>query len=187
MSNPLPKAQNKKVIHLPSLVYEDGTPVDIYIRRMSIKHVGLDASMRIVQRNELARESAYRAEQGSVDAKAVADADPYPGTPPHHEYADAEDPQLKMDLLRQGEIRACEVACVTPTFAEICAAYDADPSAPWDGMGAEFETLVDAITEWSGYTDGGGKRMSAPEAERFPAGQRPAAGRDGRKVRGTSK
>ena len=182
----LPKAQNKKAVHLPSLLNEDGTPVDIMIQKMSIKHVGLDASMRLVQRSELAREAAYRAQQGSIDAGSVAETEPYPGTPPHHEYTDPDDPQLKMDLLLQGEIRACEVSCVSPTFAEICEAYDADPAAPWNGMGSEFETLVNAITEWSGYDDGG-RKLTAPEAERFPAGPRAAAARDGQGVRRKAK
>lgn len=163
---PIPKAQNKKTVHLPSLKNEDGTPLDIVIQKISVKHVGMDASMRLIQQSNLVQEASYRAEQGGIDAQSVASTEPYPGTPAHYEYNDPEDPRFKIDLLRQAEVCACEAGCVSPTFAEICEAYDADPRQPWLGMGRDFETLVDAINDWSGY--GGGKRMTPEESERFP-------------------
>lgn len=165
----LPKANNKKVVHLESLVQEDGTPIDIVVRKISPRLVGMDASMLLVQRNQLIREAAARAEEGGQDIASL-EKNPYPGTPPRHEYSDPNDPALRLDLIRVSEIQIVKNGLVTPSYEELCEAYDADPLSPQQGMGPDFETLVTEITKFSGFYDQtlGGQVMKPEQAERFP-------------------
>lgn len=166
----LPKAKKFKFITLSSLTDENDNPIELQIQKISVKYIGFDATMRLVQSNALAREAAHRANEGSVDAASLVNpSEAYPGTPQRYEYGDANDPALKVDLLRESEIAACISGCVSPTFAEICEAYDADISKPWEGMGSEFDDLVNQITVFSGY-GGEGKKMTPQQAERFPKG-----------------
>lgn len=177
------KANNKAVIQLESLTDETDQPVDIIIRKVSPRLVGMDASMLIVQRNAMIREAAARAEEGGKDIQSL-DPSPYPGTVPRHEYSDPNDPALRLDLIRISEIQIVKSGLVSPSYQEICEAYDADPDSPQQGMGPDFEYILNEITKFSGFHNGtvGGQVMAPEEAERFPEGARTAPGLDGGEV-----
>lgn len=180
-----PKVVNRKVIYLPSLFNEDDTPFPVVIGKISAHGIGMEATMRLVQKRALVREAAYRAEQGSGDSASVAETPPFPGSPPVHEYEDSKDPDLQLDLYRASEIMVLRDGLIEPTYEELCVLFSADPESPYKAWGPDFDEAVAQISQFSGFKTEpmAGKVMTPPEAERFPASVRGNAGRDGGEVR----
>ena len=157
--------------------------LELDIRRVDVKTLGMDAAMTYVSRSGLLGEANAYAQEGAAQARASSKAEPRPESPPRHREVPGR-AQIGAELVRLTE-RAIIRAALEGTAVEydaLLAAFRATDTTPDLGMGRDYHTLVTAIVEHSGFRQGV-SALPPEEAERFPARLGANTGRHGPALR----
>lgn len=125
--------------------------VELEIRRVHVKDIGLEAAISYLQQTALYQESAYRIDQGNKDASAYSKLPRRPETPQRYEQPSPL--QIKRALVELTERRVIEAALENTRlpFTELLNVFKATVEMPQFGMGSDYDFLVTAIIEHSGF------------------------------------
>lgn len=166
-------AHNRTTLTLSAL--PPGTRV--VIQRVSLRHVGLDAGMALLEKLDFGRIAARNATEGGQLVASVASSPTRPPEPPREPNTPVP-PGLRRDIGLMAERATVIAGLVEPTFPELCAMYGADQAEPEKAFGPDWDVLMQAITAFSvdpavGHIGTGG---SPALSETFPDALGPDAG-----------
>lgn len=137
-------AANRTTVALSSL--PPGTQV--VIQRVSLRHVGLDAGMALLEHLDFGRIAAQNAQEGGQLALQVATTPPRPPEPPREPNTPVP-PGLRREIGLMVDRAVVMAGVVSPSFGELCALYGADQGEPEKAFGPDWDVLVKAISTFS--------------------------------------
>lgn len=137
-------AANRTTVALSSL--PPGSKV--VIQRVSLRHVGLDAGMALLEHLDFGRIAAQNAQEGGQLVAQVATTPPRPPESPREPNTPVP-PGLRREIGLMVDRAVVMAGVVSPSFEELCALYGADQGEPEKAFGPDWDVLVRAISTFS--------------------------------------